>query len=183
MRSFPHKHSLIYLNRTVLIVSTGPVSQKMRKRSSWFIATTVMIMMMNIATTSTRIPTSLHHVGMINAHRPLLMTFQKPSSLPTTRSRRLAFPFRRPSSTSPTSNEGSSPQQSTLPPEPLPTWITKLTGGAKPGDWKRALDLEFLAIAAPAFVQFTAEPLAGLVDTAYLGRLGATGKMSVVWHE
>lgn len=37
---------------------------------------------------------------------------------------------------------------------------------------KQKLDWDFLRIAAPAFVQFTAEPLAGLVDTAYLGRLG-----------
>lgn len=37
---------------------------------------------------------------------------------------------------------------------------------------KRKLTLEFFSIAAPAFVQLAAEPLAGLVDTAYLGRLG-----------
>ena len=37
---------------------------------------------------------------------------------------------------------------------------------------KRALDADFLKIAAPAFVQFAAEPLARLIDTAYLGRLG-----------
>lgn len=36
---------------------------------------------------------------------------------------------------------------------------------------KRKLSREFLEIAIPAFVQLTAEPLASLVDTAYLGRL------------
>eukprot|EP00316_Scyphosphaera_apsteinii_P000612 CAMPEP_0119330032 /NCGR_PEP_ID=MMETSP1333-20130426/77330_1 /TAXON_ID=418940 /ORGANISM="Scyphosphaera apsteinii, Strain RCC1455" /LENGTH=553 /DNA_ID=CAMNT_0007339309 /DNA_START=116 /DNA_END=1774 /DNA_ORIENTATION=- len=37
----------------------------------------------------------------------------------------------------------------------------------------RNLDLEFAAIALPALAQCAAEPIAGLVDTAYLGRLGA----------
>jgi putative MATE family efflux protein len=37
---------------------------------------------------------------------------------------------------------------------------------------RRKLDTEFVQIAAPAFAQFAAEPLARLVDTAYLGRLG-----------
>ena len=37
---------------------------------------------------------------------------------------------------------------------------------------KRKLDLDFVRIAAPALVQFTAEPLASSVDTIYLGRLG-----------
>ena len=37
---------------------------------------------------------------------------------------------------------------------------------------KRSLSREFFNIALPAFVQLAAEPLAGLVDTAYLGRLG-----------
>ena len=37
---------------------------------------------------------------------------------------------------------------------------------------RRKLDIDFLRIAAPAFGQFAAEPLARLVDTAYLGRLG-----------
>ena len=37
---------------------------------------------------------------------------------------------------------------------------------------KRILTKEFFTIALPAFVQLAAEPLAGLVDTAYLGRLG-----------
>ena len=37
---------------------------------------------------------------------------------------------------------------------------------------KRRLTREFFTIALPAFVQLAAEPLAGLVDTAYLGRLG-----------
>ena len=43
--------------------------------------------------------------------------------------------------------------------------------------FKREIDKEFVRIAAPAFAQFAAEPLARLVDTAYLGRLGtaATG--------
>ena len=38
---------------------------------------------------------------------------------------------------------------------------------------KKELDADFLKIACPAFVQFAAEPLARLIDTAYLGRLGA----------
>ena len=37
---------------------------------------------------------------------------------------------------------------------------------------RREIDKQFVLIAAPAFVQFAAEPLARLVDTAYLGRLG-----------
>jgi Na+-driven multidrug efflux pump len=40
---------------------------------------------------------------------------------------------------------------------------------------KRRLTREFFAIALPAFIQLAAEPLAGLVDTAYLGRLGPVG--------
>lgn len=38
---------------------------------------------------------------------------------------------------------------------------------------QRNLNQEFGRIAVPALIQLTAEPLAGLVDTAYLGRLGA----------
>jgi len=38
----------------------------------------------------------------------------------------------------------------------------------------RRLNLEFAGIAVPALAQFAAEPIAGLVDTAYLGRLGAS---------
>ena len=37
---------------------------------------------------------------------------------------------------------------------------------------KKGLRKDFLTIAVPAFIQLTAEPLASLVDTAYLGRLG-----------
>jgi len=37
---------------------------------------------------------------------------------------------------------------------------------------KKHLTREFFSIALPAFIQLAAEPLAGLVDTAYLGRLG-----------
>jgi len=37
---------------------------------------------------------------------------------------------------------------------------------------KRNLTKDFLAIGVPAFIQLAAEPLASLVDTAYLGRLG-----------
>ncbi len=37
---------------------------------------------------------------------------------------------------------------------------------------KNKLTKEFFTIALPAFVQLAAEPLASLVDTAYLGRLG-----------
>jgi hypothetical protein len=36
--------------------------------------------------------------------------------------------------------------------------------------------LNHLWVHTTAFVQFTAEPLAGLVDTAYLGRLGPIGE-------
>lgn len=35
------------------------------------------------------------------------------------------------------------------------------------------MNREFAAIAIPALAQFAAEPIAGLVDTAYLGRLGS----------
>lgn len=46
---------------------------------------------------------------------------------------------------------------------------------------RRKIDLDFLTIAAPALVQFTAEPLASLVDAIYLGRLDvdATGGAGV----
>jgi hypothetical protein len=37
---------------------------------------------------------------------------------------------------------------------------------------KAGLTKEFFSIGLPAFVQLAAEPLAALVDTAYLGRLG-----------
>jgi putative MATE family efflux protein len=37
---------------------------------------------------------------------------------------------------------------------------------------KKKLTLEFFSIGVPAFIQLAAEPLAALVDTAYLGRLG-----------
>lgn len=37
---------------------------------------------------------------------------------------------------------------------------------------KKALTWEFLQIGGPAVIQLAAEPLAALVDTAYLGRLG-----------
>lgn len=37
---------------------------------------------------------------------------------------------------------------------------------------RRTLNIEFLSIAIPAYLQQAAEPIAGLVDTAYLGRLG-----------
>jgi putative MATE family efflux protein len=53
---------------------------------------------------------------------------------------------------------------------------TAATGAAVPScnlpQLKRQLTNEFLKIGAPAFVQLAAEPLAALVDTAYLGRLG-----------
>ena len=38
--------------------------------------------------------------------------------------------------------------------------------------WNKKLTREFFSIGIPAFVQLAAEPLASLVDTAYLGRLG-----------
>lgn len=37
---------------------------------------------------------------------------------------------------------------------------------------RKKLNRSFFEIAIPAFIQLTAEPLASLVDTAYLGRLG-----------
>jgi hypothetical protein len=37
---------------------------------------------------------------------------------------------------------------------------------------KSKLNKEFFSIAVPAFIQLAAEPLASLVDTAYLGRMG-----------
>ncbi|CAJ1930502.1 unnamed protein product [Cylindrotheca closterium] len=40
------------------------------------------------------------------------------------------------------------------------------------GSLKKGLTKEFFSIGIPAFVQLAAEPLAALVDTAYLGRLG-----------
>jgi len=40
---------------------------------------------------------------------------------------------------------------------------------------KRELTKEFFAIAAPALVQLAAEPLAALVDTAYLGKAAVLG--------
>jgi putative MATE family efflux protein len=54
--------------------------------------------------------------------------------------------------------------------------IVICSGGGATGDseMKRGLDKEFLGISVPAFVQFAAEPLASLVDTMYLGKLGAT---------
>jgi putative MATE family efflux protein len=39
-------------------------------------------------------------------------------------------------------------------------------------DKKKQLTKDFLTIGVPAFIQLAAEPLASLVDTAYLGRLG-----------
>ena len=38
---------------------------------------------------------------------------------------------------------------------------------------QHSLDKEFVKIAVPAFVQFAAEPIAGLINTVYLGQLGA----------
>jgi len=43
---------------------------------------------------------------------------------------------------------------------------------------RKCLDREFVTIAFPAFVQFSAEPLAALVNTMYLGRLGPTALAS-----
>lgn len=53
--------------------------------------------------------------------------------------------------------------------------VSTATTGKEPDEitkQKKKLTLDFFAIALPAFVQLAAEPLAGLVDTAYLGRLG-----------
>ena len=46
-------------------------------------------------------------------------------------------------------------------------------GGPLSNTQKREINAQFVKIAAPAFAQFAAEPLARLVDTAYLGRLGS----------
>ena len=48
------------------------------------------------------------------------------------------------------------------------------SSSSKPGiaQVKQKLSREFLSIGVPAFIQLAAEPLASLVDTAYLGRLG-----------
>ena len=45
--------------------------------------------------------------------------------------------------------------------------------GELSGVQKQEINAQFVKIAAPAFAQFAAEPLARLVDTAYLGRLGS----------
>jgi len=47
---------------------------------------------------------------------------------------------------------------------------------------KRKLTKEFISIGAPALIQLAAEPLAALVDTVYLGRLGpeVLGKFSAI---
>jgi putative MATE family efflux protein len=44
--------------------------------------------------------------------------------------------------------------------------------GEDVGKLKRNLSKEFISIGGPALIQLAAEPLASLVDTAYLGRLG-----------
>jgi putative MATE family efflux protein len=44
--------------------------------------------------------------------------------------------------------------------------------GSRLAKLKRRLTLEFVNIGGPALIQLAAEPLASLVDTAYLGRLG-----------
>ena len=51
------------------------------------------------------------------------------------------------------------------------TYNEKISEPEKEG-LKKKLNTEFLSIAFPALIQLAAEPLAGLVDTAYLGRLG-----------
>jgi putative MATE family efflux protein len=48
------------------------------------------------------------------------------------------------------------------------------------GTERRRLDQEFIKIALPAFLQLTAEPLAGLVDTMYLGRYSGTAAAYVL---
>ena len=57
------------------------------------------------------------------------------------------------------------------PPLPIDSFAT--TTPLRRRSKKKELDADFLKIACPAFVQFAAEPLARLIDTAYLGRLGA----------
>jgi putative MATE family efflux protein len=57
----------------------------------------------------------------------------------------------------------------------LPRSVTACDNPEKSSDdAKRTLNTQFFAIALPALAQFAAEPIAGLVDTAYLGRLGAS---------
>jgi putative MATE family efflux protein len=53
--------------------------------------------------------------------------------------------------------------------------IAAATTGFFTKDDRRRLNREFRTIAIPALLQLTAEPLAGLVDTAYLGRIGSSG--------
>ncbi|KAL3922730.1 MAG: hypothetical protein SGILL_002050 [Bacillariaceae sp.] len=69
-----------------------------------------------------------------------------------------------------------------------PLWMTSSDGSDSDGvsidkkiedaeeenlpELKRSLTREFFSIGLPAFIQLAAEPLAALVDTAYLGRLG-----------
>ena len=47
--------------------------------------------------------------------------------------------------------------------------------------WKRKLDIEFIGVAAPAFVALAADPLASIIDAIFVGRLGAAdqGAMGV----
>lgn len=47
---------------------------------------------------------------------------------------------------------------------------------------KKGLTKEFFSIGVPAFVQLAAEPLAALVDTAYLGRLGPEVNIYASFH-
>lgn len=42
-------------------------------------------------------------------------------------------------------------------------------------DKKASLDRDFVRIAAPSLIQFAAEPVAALVDSAFIGRLGPGG--------
>jgi putative MATE family efflux protein len=81
-----------------------------------------------------------------------------------------ASPFRR------QGNRGTIHEVSVHPSNRL--WMTAASTSTTPSEeenvsnLKRKLTNEFFSIGFPAFIQLAAEPLAALVDTAYLGRLG-----------
>lgn len=61
-----------------------------------------------------------------------------------------------------------------IPLRATPPWSAAAYGDEKRLKKNHALNRQFMGIALPALAQFAAEPIAGLVDTAYLGRLGAS---------
>ncbi|GMH57695.1 hypothetical protein TL16_g08148 [Triparma laevis f. inornata] len=91
---------------------------------------------------------------------PIASAFSTPSSSLTQPRKVPAPPALR--STSSSSDDPPSPSRSRS------KFLPSLPAFAKPSD---PITVEFLTIAFPAFLQLTAEPLASLVDTIYLGRL------------